>query len=121
MEHAVAMDGTLGTRAGILPEQMIGERYDIIVDFSRFRPGDRLYFVNLLEHEDGKGPSRIIPLNDVVRGLYRPTARDIDGDGQLDVYEGGDPCVGQFMELRVHAYTGQDLSMNPANYISGRQ
>ena len=121
MEHAVAMDGTLGTRAGILPEQMIGERYDIIVDFSRFRPGDRLYFVNLLEHEDGKGPSRIIPLNDVVRGLYRPTARDIDGDGQLDVYEGGDPCVGQFMELRVQAYTGQDLSMNPANYISGRQ
>ena len=121
MEHAVAFDGTLGTRAGILPEQAIGERYDIIVDFSRFRPGDRIYMVNLLEHEDGKGPNRVVPLNDVVRGLYRPVARDIDGDGQTDVYQGGDPCVGRFLELRVNAYTGRDLSMNPANYIAGRQ
>jgi hypothetical protein len=48
-------------------------------------------------------------------------ARDIDGDGQMDVYEGGDPCVGKFMELRVHEYTGTDLSMNPANFIAGRQ
>jgi FtsP/CotA-like multicopper oxidase with cupredoxin domain len=121
MEHSVACDGTLGTQRGVLPEQAIAERFDIIVDFSRFRPGERLYFINMLEHTDGKAPNRVIPLADIVRGLYRPVARDIDGDGQMDVYEGGDPCVGKFLELRVHEYTGTDLSMNPANYISGRQ
>ena len=121
MEHSVAFDGTLGTRPGILPQQSIGERYDIVVDFSRFRPGERLYFVNLQEHTDGKRPSKVIPLADVVRGIYRPFARDNDGDGQADVWEGGDPCVGRFLELRVQAYSGTDLSMEPANYIAGRQ
>ncbi|MEQ1634605.1 MAG: multicopper oxidase domain-containing protein, partial [Planctomycetota bacterium] len=121
MEHAVACDGTLGTQVGTLPEQGIAERWDIIVDFSRFRPGERLYLVNLLEHKDGRRPERQINLADVVRGTYRPTARDTNGDGQADVWEGGDPCVGKFLELRVQDYTGTDLSMNPANYIAGRQ
>ncbi|MEQ1631309.1 MAG: multicopper oxidase domain-containing protein [Planctomycetota bacterium] len=121
MEHAVAFDGTLGTQVGVLPEQSIAERWDIIVDFSRFRPGERLYLVNLLEHNDGRRPERVIPLNDVVRGTYRPVARDTDGDRQLDRWEGGDPCVGKFLEIRVQSYSGTDLSMNPANYVAGRQ
>ena len=32
-----------------LDEQGIAERYDIVVDFSRFRIGDRLHLVNVLE------------------------------------------------------------------------
>ena len=121
MEHAVAFDGTLGTQAGILPEQAIGERYDIVVDFSRFRPGERIHLVNLLEHEDGRRPERAIRFDDVVRGKYRCVARDVDGDGLADVYQGGDPCVGRFLEFRVQSYSGADLSMNPANYVAGRQ
>ena len=37
-------------------DDFAAERYDIVVDFSRFRPGDRLYFVNTLAHQDGKAP-----------------------------------------------------------------
>jgi FtsP/CotA-like multicopper oxidase with cupredoxin domain len=121
MEHAVAFDGTLGTQRGILPTQGIAERFDIIVDFSRFRPGDRLYFVNVLEHDDGKGPKDQIPLADVLSGNYRANERDNDGDGLSDEWRDGDPCVGKFMEFRVHAYGGTDLSMNPADYVSGRR
>ena len=40
-----------------LDEQGIAERYDIVVDFSRFRVGDRLKVVNLLRmRDDGRGP-----------------------------------------------------------------
>jgi FtsP/CotA-like multicopper oxidase with cupredoxin domain len=121
MEHAVAFDGTLGTQRGILPEQAIAERYDIVVDFSRFAPGSRLYFVNLLEHDDGRGPKEAIPLADVLSGSYQAVARDDDGDGLPERWENGDPCVRKFLEFRVHAYTGTDLSMNPADYTPGKK
>ena len=40
LEHAVAFDN------GILPlQEAIAERYDIIVDFSRYAPGTRIYMV----------------------------------------------------------------------------
>ena len=32
-----------------LDEQGIAERYDIVIDFSQFRVGEKLYLVNLLE------------------------------------------------------------------------
>ena len=121
MEHAVAFDGTLGTQRGILPTQSIAERYDIIVDFSQFQPGDRLYFVNVLEHDDGKGPKGQVPLADILSGAYRAVEQDDDGDGLADEWKDGDPCVGKFMEFRVQAYDGVDLSMNPADYVSGKQ
>ena len=56
MEHAVAFDGTNGTQNGILLTQAIAERYDIVIDFSQFLPGDRIYLVNLLEHSEGQAP-----------------------------------------------------------------
>lgn len=121
MEHAVAFDGSRGTSAGILPEQAIAERYDIVVDFSRFRPGTRLYLVNLLEHDDGKGPKKQIAIRDIWSGRYRPEARDDNRDGVPDRWRNGDPCVGKFLEFRVHEYTGTDLSMNPADFITGRR
>jgi len=105
MEHAV--------RLLELPEQAIAERYDIIVDFSPFQEGDRLYMVNLLEHDDGAGPKDLIPLNEVLSGEYENHVEDGE-------YE-GDPAVGKFLEFRVKAYDGIDLSMNPADYVEGKK
>ncbi len=118
MEHAVAFDGSLGTggfvnRKGILPTQSIAERYDIIVDFAQFAPGTKLFFVNLLEHENGKRPNVEIPLADVLSGAYAPQI--VDGRNITD------PAVTKFMEFRVQAYTGVDQSMNPANFVAGGQ
>lgn len=121
MEHTVALDGTLGTKTGELPEQGIAERLDAIIDFSNSRPGDKLYFVNMLEHKDGKKPEGAIPLRNITSGVYRPTEVDNNGDGVADQWINGDPCVGKVLEFRVNAYTGTDLSMNPADFVEGRQ
>jgi FtsP/CotA-like multicopper oxidase with cupredoxin domain len=120
LEHAVAFDGThdygWGLTAaewkGQLPSQTIAERYDIIVDFSQFAPGTKLYFVNVMEHEDGKGTKSKVPVADIVSGKYQAEV----SNGQ---WINGDPGVGKFMEVRVHEYTGTDLSMNPAEYVAG--
>lgn len=121
MEHAVAFDGTRGTVRGELPTQAIAERYDIIVDFSHhgIQPGDKLYLVNILEHDDGRGPDDPIPLSEVLSGEYQASTRDDDEDGLPDRWVDGDPAVGKFLELRVVPYSGEDLSMNPAEYVAG--
>ena len=61
--YMVANDGNLMEHAvhfpnGELPELGMAERYDIVVDFSQFAPGTRIYMVNLLEHEDGRRPQQ---------------------------------------------------------------
>ncbi len=99
MEHAVRFPNA---ESQDLPEQGIAERYDIIVDFGQFEAGERLYLVNLLEHENGRGPERAIALQEVLQGLYQ-----------------GDPAVGSFLEFRVQPFDGQDLSMDPAEYLEG--
>lgn len=109
LEHAVPFPNVQSPEG--LPSQSIAERYDIVVDFGKFEEGERLYFVNLLEHEDGKGPKRAIPLAQILSGEYS---------------KGGcpnscDPVVGKFLEFRVHAYSGVDLSMNPADYEEGKK
>ncbi len=131
MEHAIPFDGSmdldgdgdLSDHHAILPTQSIAERYDIIVDFSRHGivPGDRLYFVNILEHDDGRRPEDRIPLRDVLSEEYKAETRDRDGDGLPDEWRRGDPAVGKFLEFRVHAYAGTDLSMDPADFIPGRK
>ncbi len=129
MEHAIPFDGSMDLdgdgllldHKGQLPTQGIAERYDIIVDFSKhgLQPGDKLYFVNVLDHNDGKKPNARIPLEDVLAEVYLPQALDQDLDGSLDVWVNGDPTVGKFLELRVQAYAGVDLSMNPAEFEPG--
>ena len=101
MEHAVAFPNS---ESQDLPMQSIAERYDIVVDFSKFAAGTKLYFVNTVEHESGKGPKGVVPLNDILSGKYK-----------------GDPAVGKFMEFRVQAYSGVDRSMNPADYVVGKK
>jgi FtsP/CotA-like multicopper oxidase with cupredoxin domain len=101
MEHSVLFPNAASAD---LPEQSIGERYDIVIDFSAFREGDKLYVINTLEHEDGKTPKRVVPLAEVLGGKYN-----------------GDPAVGKFLEFRVRAFNGVDRSMNPADYVDGKK
>jgi FtsP/CotA-like multicopper oxidase with cupredoxin domain len=131
MEHSVPFDGSidldgdgdLQEHRGQLPTQAIGERYDIIVDFAAngIQPGDRLYFVNVLEHTDSKVTGEKIPLAEILSEAYLPVTRDNDDDGFADEWRDGDPAVGKFLELRVVAYAGTDQSMNPADYEPGKR
>ena len=66
-----------------LDEQGIAERYDIVVDFSQFRVGDKLYLVNLLKQTDGRKPDKVLSLAEALKG---------DKD---------DPVAGPIMEFRI--------------------
>jgi FtsP/CotA-like multicopper oxidase with cupredoxin domain len=66
-----------------LDEIGIAERYDVVIDFSRYNVGSRVSFVNLTEHQDGKKPSKDLSLADAL------------------AHKSADPCVGQFLEFRI--------------------
>jgi FtsP/CotA-like multicopper oxidase with cupredoxin domain len=66
-----------------LDEQGIAERYDIVVDFSRFNVGDKCWFVNLCEHQNGKKPLADLTMAQALSGAST------------------DPCVGKFLEFRI--------------------
>ncbi|TSA00244.1 MAG: hypothetical protein D4R81_08045, partial [Nitrospiraceae bacterium] len=66
-----------------LDEQGSAERYDIIVDFSKFKLGDKITLVNLLQQTDGRKP-------DGALSLAKALAKDSP-----------DPCVGPVMEFRI--------------------
>jgi FtsP/CotA-like multicopper oxidase with cupredoxin domain len=122
--HMVCNDGNIMEHAvyfpdGVLPSQGIAERYDIVVDFSQFQPGDKLFFVNLLQHRNGQVTDKVIPMEDIASGDYAPEAVDVDNDNVADRWINGDPVVGKFMEFRVQEYSGVDQSMNPADYEEG--
>lgn len=110
MMHSIRFDGTNGTTAGILPVLAIAERFDIVVDFSKYAVGDRLYMVNVLEHKHGKRPNKEIDLASVLNCEY-----ELNGEGRMD------PCVRPFLEFRVHAYEGTDKSVDPSVYEVNRQ
>ncbi|WP_445397766.1 multicopper oxidase family protein [Zobellella sp. An-6] len=123
MEHAVPFDGSLdldgdgdlSDHHGVLPALAVAERYDIIIDFAKhgIKPGDKIFFVNLMEHIDGRNPEAVIPLADVLSGKYKPTIRKTDKGLR---WRDGDPAIGTFLRLNVKPYGGQDLSMNPYEY-----
>ncbi len=84
--YQIANDGNLLPRAiklTELDEQGIAERYDIVIDFSKFAVGTKLHLVNLCEHQDGKLPAKDLTLAQALSGASP------------------DPCVGRFMEFRV--------------------
>jgi FtsP/CotA-like multicopper oxidase with cupredoxin domain len=126
MEHAVPFDGSMdldndGDRQehnGILPLQAIAERYDIVVDFSKFAAGTRLYLVNIMEHDTGIGVKKNIPLAEVLNEQYKAVIER--RDGQDHRWRDGDPGVGMVMQMVVREYAGTDLSMNPAEYEPAR-
>jgi FtsP/CotA-like multicopper oxidase with cupredoxin domain len=123
MEHSVPFDGTMDldgdgdkqNHNAILPTQGIAERFDIIVNFAKngIKPGDRIFFVNLLVHEDGKGPKEPVSLADVLSEKYLAVIKQTSNGPQWDR---GDPAVGKVLQINVKAYTGQDLAMDPALY-----
>ncbi|MGO4816316.1 hypothetical protein AB4156_43180, partial [Cupriavidus sp. 2MCAB6] len=62
-----------------LDEQGVAERYDIVVDFSAFAPGDSIYLVNLLQQTDGRRPDGAVSIDRALKA------------------GGDDPCVGPFL------------------------
>ncbi len=124
--HMIANDGnimehTVYFENGELPTQGIAERYDIVVDFSKYKEGDRIYMVNLLQHKDGQATDKVIPIADLINRSYKPEQVDDNNDGVPDRWINGDPVVGEFMEFRVKKYRGKDRSMNPADYVVGKK
>ncbi|WP_245296879.1 MULTISPECIES: multicopper oxidase domain-containing protein [Rhodomicrobium] len=84
--QVIANDGNLlvhPVTVSQLIEQGTAERFDIIVDFSKFRIGDKLHLVNLEEHQDGRGPKGPISLKDALAG------------------KSNDPAVGPVMQFLV--------------------
>jgi FtsP/CotA-like multicopper oxidase with cupredoxin domain len=82
----VANDGNLlvrPVRLNELDQQGTAERYDIVVDFSQFRIGEKVRIVNLLEHRDGRKPEGKLSIGAALRG------------------EEDDPGVGPLMEFRI--------------------
>ncbi|HYX52687.1 MAG TPA: multicopper oxidase domain-containing protein [Candidatus Limnocylindrales bacterium] len=64
-------------------EQGIAERYDWVIDFSKYAIGAKLWFVNLAEHQNGKKPAKDLTISDALQPNQ------------------ADPCVGKFLEFRV--------------------
>ncbi|WP_044872350.1 multicopper oxidase domain-containing protein [Pseudomonas sp. LFM046] len=82
----IANDGNLLPAPVVLTtldEMGIAERYDIIIDFSRYKVGDKVWLVNLAEHENGRRPKEDLTLREAQSGTS------------------SDPCVGRFLEFRI--------------------
>jgi len=124
MEHAIPFDGSMDLNGngdlkddnGIMPTMSIAERYDIIINFAKhgIQPGDKIFFVNLMEHDTGKGPSEdAVSLADVLSEKYKAV---IDQTSKGPRWRDGDPVVGKFLQFNVKPYSGNDLSMDPVAY-----
>ncbi len=99
----IANDGNLLPRPVVLSELDelgIAERYDIVIDFSRYRNGTKVHLVNLAEHDNGRRVAKDLTLAEALSG------------------ESGDPCVGRFLEFRVVRDPPQtDVSQVPLTLI----
>ena len=99
----IANDGNLLPKPVVLTqldEQGIAERYDIVIDFSRYPLGKTIWMVNLAEHEDGREVKKNLSISDALAG------------------KSDDPGVGKFLEFRIvrdPAYP--DRSQIPATLI----
>jgi FtsP/CotA-like multicopper oxidase with cupredoxin domain len=99
----IANDGNLFPSPVVLTEldeQGIAERYDIVIDFSRYSIGQKVHMVNLAEHQNGKKVAKDLTLSEALSG------------------NSDDPCVGRFLEFRVVRDPAQpDISQVPATMI----
>jgi len=95
----IANDGNLLPHPVVLTkldEQGIAERYDIVIDFSRYSINQKVWMVNLAEHQDGKRVDKDLSVSEALSG---------DSD---------DPCVGKFLEFRIVRDPAQpDISQVP--------
>lgn len=86
--QVIAVDGNLLPKpvsVTALGDQATGERFDIVVDFSKFAIGQKLRVVNLNWHADGRQPKQTVSLAQALAGL------------PLDP----DPMVGPILEFRI--------------------
>lgn len=99
----IANDGNLFPNPVVLTqldEQGIAERYDIVIDFSRYSIGQKVWMVNLAEHQNGKRVAKDLTLSEALSG------------------NSDDPCVGKFLEFRiVRNPATPDVSQVPATMI----
>jgi FtsP/CotA-like multicopper oxidase with cupredoxin domain len=83
-----------------LDQQGIAERYDIVIDFSRYTPNTKVWLVNLCEHQDGTGPGANLSISQALSG------------------RSSDPCTGKVLEFRVVPMkAGSDPSKVPSTLI----
>lgn len=99
----IANDGNLFPSPVVLTqldEQGIAERYDIVIDFSRYSIGQKVWMVNLAEHQNGKKVAKDLTLSEALSG------------------NSSDPVVGKFIEFRiVRDPASPDVSQVPATMI----
>lgn len=101
--YLIANDGNL------LPDRVtqtvtdhlgVAERFDIVIDFTQWNVGDRVWLVNLAEHNDGKEVHEDLSLSQALSG------------------SSSDPGVGKFLEFRIVRNPAQpDVSQVPAQLI----
>jgi FtsP/CotA-like multicopper oxidase with cupredoxin domain len=99
----------IGNDGNLLPKPVVltkldqlgvAERYDIVIDFSRYPIGARVSMVNLAEHNDGREVHEDLTLGEALFG------------------QSDDPVVGKFLEFRVVRNPAQpDISRVPAVLI----
>jgi FtsP/CotA-like multicopper oxidase with cupredoxin domain len=83
-----------------LDEQGIAERYDVVIDFSRYAVGSKVSWVNLTQQTNGKRPDKDLSLREALAG------------------SSNDPVVGKFLEFRiVRTPASPDVSQVPAALI----
>jgi FtsP/CotA-like multicopper oxidase with cupredoxin domain len=99
----IANDGNLLPQPVVLTqldEQGIAERYDIVIDFSRYSIGQKVWMVNLAEHSNGRLPDKDLSISEALSG------------------NSSDPCVGKFLEFRIVRNPAQaDNSQVPSTLI----
>jgi len=66
-----------------LDELGIAERYDVVIDFSRYAVGSKVWWVNLTQQTNGKKPDTDLSLSEALQG------------------NNNDPVVGKFLEFRI--------------------
>lgn len=111
--QVIATDGNLVVNpvtVGVLDQQGTGERLDIIVDFSQFAVGDKLWLLNVMEHKDGRGPEDMVSIRTALRS------------------ESDDPAVCKVMRFDISAevesvdepgYIYRDASLSDESQIPG--
>jgi FtsP/CotA-like multicopper oxidase with cupredoxin domain len=78
----------------------IAERYDIVIDFSRYSIGQTVSLVNLQEQTNGAGPGQILSVSQAMQG------------------SSSDPCVGPFLQFQIVRNPAQpDQSVCPNTSI----
>ncbi|HET9792385.1 MAG TPA: multicopper oxidase domain-containing protein [Candidatus Angelobacter sp.] len=99
----IANDGNLLPTVvpqAVSDEQGIAERYDWVIDFSRYSIGSKVWLVNVAEHANGRKPRTDLTIAEALSGTSP------------------DPCVGKFLEFRIvrdpaKPDKSRDLTANP--------